>query len=148
MLGLLPGNSLAADYEYSGDLTTSQTWLSSDTHLVTGDARIYYGVTITIEPGTTVRFAPGTHLEAEGKLIADGDVGSEITFTSQQASPNAGDWDGIKILNNSRDSVLDHVRVLYAGGEGQGALYLGSNYLTVSNVTVQHSAYHGIDVAP
>ncbi|MDI6839604.1 MAG: alpha/beta fold hydrolase [bacterium] len=55
--------------------------------------------TLTIEPGTTVRFAAGieplTGLSVEGRLNAMGTEDSPIMFTSDAAIPKADDWQGI-----------------------------------------------------
>ena len=50
------------------------------------------GMTLTIEPGVTVKFDSGKVLEVEGMLVARGTSSDKITFTSSAASPAAGDW--------------------------------------------------------
>ncbi|MEE8452697.1 MAG: right-handed parallel beta-helix repeat-containing protein, partial [Thermoguttaceae bacterium] len=57
------------------------------------------GTTWTIEPGTTLRFEPATKLSVAGTLLAEGDNGNEIVFTSDSQQPGAGDWTGIHIIN-------------------------------------------------
>jgi len=48
-------------------------------------------VTLTIEPGVTVKFDSGKVMEVEGTLVARGTSTSTATFTSSAASPAAGD---------------------------------------------------------
>jgi hypothetical protein len=84
------------------------------------------GVTLTIEAGVTMRFKKGGVLRvavasstspARGSLIAAGTAAMPIVFTSDEASPAAGDWLGIWYgeVPTALDT-LDHVRVEYAGG--------------------------------
>lgn len=56
--------------------------------------RVQAGATLTVEPGTTVRFAEGTFLVIEGTLIADGREGAPILFTADSADPGPGSWGG------------------------------------------------------
>jgi hypothetical protein len=85
------------------------------------------GVTFTIEPGVSMRFkkngvfhiavATGNTVPARGSLIAVGTPDKPIVFTSDAASPAAGDWLGIWFgdIPTATDKV-DYVRVEYAGG--------------------------------
>ncbi|HSO31039.1 MAG TPA: hypothetical protein VLT33_00950 [Labilithrix sp.] len=83
-------------------------------------------VTLTIEPGVTMRFkkagtlriavASGTS-PARGSLIAVGTADKPIIFTSNEASPAAGDWLGLSFGElPTAENKIDHVRVEYAGG--------------------------------
>jgi hypothetical protein len=84
-------------------------------------------VTLTVEPGVTVRFKKGGGLRvasasstspARGSLVAVGTAAKPIVFTSDEAAPAAGDWLGIWFgdVPTALDR-LDHVRVEYAGGQ-------------------------------
>src|SRR5438876_1110518 len=71
---------------------------------------VIYPVTIrpsrslTIMPGTTVRFDPGVHLFVEGRLTADGTLANAITFTANNTgSPSP--WGGIQFNMSSSGSV-------------------------------------------
>src|SRR5512143_3054006 len=86
----------------NGDVISSDTvwegWVR-----VNGVVLVPEGVTLTIKPGTTVLFEksgssyseegvseviiPGSGLRVEGKVIAAGEKGSGITFTSAEQSP-------------------------------------------------------------
>lgn len=78
------------------------------------------GGLLTIQPGTTLRFAAGTGIEiADGALIADGTPLAPIHFTSTKeeggtAAP--GDWTGIRLGAGADNSVLRHVWVRYGDG--------------------------------
>jgi hypothetical protein len=70
---------------------------------VVGDLTIERGVTLTIEPGTTLRFAAQSdlmgaglqttacELRVEGVLVADGTLSLPIRFVSRAAMPAPGD---------------------------------------------------------
>lgn len=79
---------------------------------------------LTIEAGTTLRFAKDTRLlvsyegeNAIGALRAEGRADAPIVFTSAEATPKAGDWGGIQIggTPDARDSIA-HATIAYAGG--------------------------------
>lgn len=96
-LALTTSGSLPADETWSGDVT------------ITGDVTIPPGVTLTITPGTIVRFAyqaddQGTgvssstsELIVQGTLTAAGSAASPIRFTSTSPNPLPGDWYGIRL---------------------------------------------------
>jgi hypothetical protein len=125
-------------------------------------------VTLTIEGGAVLRFAPGIDVRmyfgnggsGAGVLMANGAADKQILFTSAAASKAPGDWAGLLLLN-SVGSQLNYVTIEYAGapngfvsvncrpnGSTDNAAMLvadipGSSFLT--NSTFQYSAGHGID---
>ncbi len=106
------------------------------------------GVTLTINPGVVIEAVAGADVyvavKQGGKIMAEGTPGAPIVFTSNVATPNAGDWGGLIILgkapinsvtggdatstseigglpyggNNAADNsgILRYVRVEYSGG--------------------------------
>jgi len=86
---------------------TMQTWTNDRTYIVDNDAGVGAGETLTIQPGTVVRFAGHYSLSVAGTLIADGTEEQPIRFTSNQSSPAAGDWGQIKFLDSSVDATFD-----------------------------------------
>ena len=124
--------------------------------------------TLTVEAGSVLRFAPGNDIRmyfgngsaGAGILMATGDAAKPILFTSAGASPAAGDWAGLLLLN-SYGSQLSYVTIEYAGasngwvstncrpsGSSDDAALLvadipAANFLT--NSTIQFISGHGID---
>jgi len=110
----------------SGPLTADRTWSGEIT--LTGDVIVPSGVTLTIEPGTTVRFAPFTddqgagssvfqsELIVQGSLIAVGTEAAPIVFTPTAANPVVGDWHWIHVLTtaSSESVTLEHCVLEYA----------------------------------
>jgi hypothetical protein len=98
---------------HSGTLTVSQQWCASDSpHQISADVTVPNGITLTIEPATTVHGASTTELLVEGQLVALGTATQPILFTSQTDS-GTGQWSGMAI--DSGTAHLRYVTVRYAG---------------------------------
>lgn len=130
-------------------------------------------VTLTIEPGVTMRFKKGGVFRtavasgtapARASLVAVGTAAKPIVFTSDEAAPAAGDWLGLRFGEiPTATSKLDYVRVEYAGGassSGSGSCpytpVVGNNEGAIritgrppsqfiTNTTIVDSLLHGID---
>lgn len=108
---------------------------------------IAQGVTLTINPGVTVQFNENQTLIVEGAIVADGDAGSEITFTSSANKPAKGDWGTIRFNSTTGvGSLFDHVIIEYGGApnsEGNtGAMIsyrTGAYAFDLTNKTVRNS---------
>jgi hypothetical protein len=113
--------------------------------------------TLHIQPGLELRFAStrrlwvgGTSTASPGALVADGNAAgpATITFTSDSASPAAGDWNGIQFRRGTvGDSVLRNVVVEYAGRGSYAGLYIqpdAAATITVEEATVRHNENHGV----
>ena len=77
--------------------------------------------TLTIEPGTTLLFAPGTGLAVQqGSLVANGTALSPVILDSANDVPGLvpapGDWAGVSLGSGAGSSSLNFVEVLYGGG--------------------------------
>lgn len=90
------GARAGAPTNVSGTISSDTTWTPADSpYIVTGHVFVSQGVTLTIEPGVTVRFQAIKTLQVDGTLIARGAPTSPITFTSDAATPAKGDWGSI-----------------------------------------------------
>lgn len=92
-----------ANENLAGNLTENLTLDANVEYKLTGALLVKNGVTLTIPAGTRIEaIAGGTDVyllvERGGKIVADGTPEAPIVFTSNAASPAAGDWGGI-ILN-------------------------------------------------
>ena len=101
-------------------LTSDETWRGEVR--IRGSVVVPRGVTLTIEPGTVVRFEKidvdgdgigDSELYVEGNLIAEGVPGRPIVFTSAEKSPSARDWKYL-FVNLSRKTILTRCVSEYA----------------------------------
>ena len=120
--------------------------------LIKGDVEVAEQATLTIMPGTTVRFArieafgpdklytdednhfSRAEIFIRGKLYAQGSKEKKITFTSAEKSPKPGDWGAIN-FNGSVDNILEYCVLMYA----QTAVHCHSSQVTVVSNTFKHN---------
>ncbi|HLO26246.1 MAG TPA: NosD domain-containing protein [Geobacteraceae bacterium] len=120
--------------------------------LVTGDVHVPEGVTLTIAPGTTVRFRkigaesnrnmfgidspyyPQAEIIVTGRLIARGTAEKPILFTSAETKPQPADWAALNFLG-SHGNVVENCRLEYAynGVHAHGAQVLIKDDTFVKN---------------
>lgn len=128
-------------------LTTDTTWQGEV--LVNGDVLVEPGATLTIAPGTVIKFKkidekssanlsgtdspyyPEAELIIRGRLIARGTPEKRIVFTSAETDAKLADWGAINFLG-SEGNIIEYAKVLFAhnGIHGHG-----------SEVTVSHSEF-------
>lgn len=85
--------------ELSGLLKEDMTLTPDQHYVVTGIFGIPEGTTLTIEPGTTIKFRDGSSFIVEGTLIANGLPGKMITFT--KADLGLGNIKGFELIETS-----------------------------------------------
>jgi hypothetical protein len=150
---------------HSGTLSATQAWAGTFTHRVTGLVTVPAGVTLTIDPGSVVKFDPGAGLDVQagGQLIAHGTIAQPIDFTSIRddsvggdtnldgtaTAPAAGDWRSIRFEGDATGD-LDHARVRYGGNAsnssgagGEFELFYGPT-VSLRNSRISDSLKEGI----
>ncbi len=157
-VSLLAPVTVFGDTTVGGTISVDTTWTASGSpYIVTSNITVQGtdgadGVTtLTIEPGTEVRFNQSCQLQIgngsgdPGALVAVGTTTNQIVFTSNQATPSAGDWYNIKFYTTSDDAstILDYCVVEYAGAYNQGALYFRQSAPTIRNTVVRHCGGYG-----
>jgi parallel beta-helix repeat protein len=156
----------------SGQITQDEIWRGNI--LITGDVTIPEGVTLTIEPGTTVRFTAqsddqhggGDDDQADyeffpddppaipanmvslivfGSLNAQGPTERPITFTSDSPSPFVSDWQSIAVESGGM-ATLENVIMEY----NYWGLQLNTNAsrAIVTDNTFRHIATCGVCTGP
>lgn len=98
-----------------GLISADTTWYASNAiYTVTNTVTVASNVTLTIEPGVTVRFRRGTGLTVRGRLLAVGTPTQRITFTRH---PGDANWDRIMFIK-AADSRLEHCVIEYSNCVG------------------------------
>ena len=113
---------------YGGQLVVNKGVINQDTIwqgevLITGDVEVAKGATLTILPGTVVRFKkiedfgpeklsldkenhfPKAEIIVKGSLYAQGSLENKITFTSAEKSPHPGDWGAVNFLGSVQNII-------------------------------------------
>lgn len=146
------------------DTTFSPT--ECEIYVVTGNTTVGEGITLTIEPGTTLQFEGERVLTVSGTLIAQGTAANPITFTSRTNpdDANPGFWGYILFDDDSTDatfdadgnytggSILQHVQISNAGGVAyrlfssgnKAALFFDQSNPFVDQSTIRNSGGAGI----
>lgn len=95
----------------SGTLAHNETWRGIVN--LTNNVTIPSGITLTIQPATTVRIPSGKKIIVNGTLKAEGTASQKITFTRSGAS---GTWYGICFGNSSVDAncIVKYCDIQYA----------------------------------
>ena len=133
-----------------GTVADTSTWHAQDVpYLVNGDVYVQSSTsapTLTIEDGTEVGF-DGVSLYVgtsyDGNLVVDGHT-QGVLFTSADASPARGDWDGLYFgYHADSGSAVDGLTLEYGGGGSIGAgvffYYNQTDTIAVSNSTLREN---------
>lgn len=105
-----------------GDTVIDGTASWSNEVLIGGTVTVKKGGSLTIRPGTRIRFERIDHdndgigdaeLYVEGTLVAQGTPAAPILFTSAAADPKPADWKFL-YLDYARPAELSHLIVEYA----------------------------------
>ena len=112
-----------------GTLEKDTVWSGKVT--VTGDVYVTPGVTLTVMPGTIVKFKkveenmdnnlygldspyyPVAELIIRGRLISEGTADKNIVFTSAELEPRPADWGALNFLG-SEGNIVKHTKLLHA----------------------------------
>jgi len=101
----------SANQSFCGTIASDQTWTSDKTYIIGCNVGIAPGYTLTIQPGTVIRFNGVYSLSVGGTLIADGTEQQPIRFMSNITST----WGRIYFDDQSVDATSD-VSGTYQGG--------------------------------
>src|SRR2546425_3884680 len=101
---LVTAPTASATVYFRGIISVPTTWGggAETNYVATGPVTIRPSGSLTVMPGTTVKFDSGVHLFVEGRLTADGTSAKAITFT---ANNTAFPWGGIQFNASSSGSV-------------------------------------------
>jgi hypothetical protein len=145
----LTGNAKNGIYVTGGDVKETGTWLNQGVPYVLGyDLNVGGddGPVLTIQPGTTFKFTSGTHF-ALGYTVPAGVIADSVTFTSDAATPQHGDWEGIWFYGAVLDAQcrLTRCNIGY-GGATYGMLWLEDAVPTITGNSIHDSKTWGIQL--
>lgn len=133
--------------EVGGILLKDQTWTGEI--LITEQFVVPSGITLTIKPGTKVKFKNYRDYKdprkkigidiSEGTLKAIGTKDKQIVFTSDAQDPINGDWLGIYI-SGSKNSVFDYVIVEF----GEMGIMQFDSSVPITNSIIRYSNAEGL----
>lgn len=118
-------------------------------YYVTSTIYIDDNSTVTIEPGTIIKFDAGTDLKVgffnAGTLKAEGTSTDNIVFTSAASSPTAGIWHGLLFYNGASNCSLKYCKILYAGNTSYyGAILIDGTSISMEYCNISHSNNYGV----
>ena len=130
------GGSCAETITVAGEITSDTTWEAANIYILTGKVVVGVGVTLTIEPGTIIKGAPGSGslasaliVQRDSKIEAVGTAEKPIIFTAeadnivvgQTAGTNLGPndrglWGGLLVLGRAASSFKNDVNEVQIEG--------------------------------
>jgi hypothetical protein len=130
----------------SGALASDATWSAAGgPYNVTANLTVPSGVTLTIQPGTTVYLGSGVNLTVAngGRLLAEGTDPARIRFT--RAPGAAANWGGITINGGA---ASPETRIAYAHFEfnGSSAIDVNGGDLFLDHCTFGNTAVRYLDL--
>lgn len=146
-----------AQTNVSGLINSNTTWTTTGSpYIVTGNVLVNTGITLTIEPGVSVKFNSGKALQIRGVLRAIGTTADKILFTSNLATPAPADWVNILFYEQSQGydtvsgtgCIMKHCIVEYAGVQDSiisyGAIRSFINTPYIGNCIIRNNKANGI----
>lgn len=147
----------------SGSIASDTQWIDDYVYHVYGNLTVPFDKTLTLEPGTVMKFDAGFNMTVNGRLVAEGTQGDEIVFTSVKddayggntngdgvSSGVPGDWQQIQFGGTSGTNegcTMQHCKVRYAGsahGSGnvdrEGVHLASGAHVTMTDCEVERTA--------
>jgi hypothetical protein len=120
-----------------GSLAEDTVWTPEQgPYRIIGELTVPFGITLTIMPGTTVYFEPGTKIIIEGRLVAEGTEYESIRFTRTPVTGTT--WNGLQFADTVRDNRITYAVVEY-GRTLDGMIGLDQSNLLLDHVTLDHT---------
>lgn len=119
--------------EIGGVIMRDLTLYPNKHYIVTKNLAIPEGVTLTIKPGTVLKFRPGIGIANDGDLVCKGTPDSLIVF---QAAPDDRDGESLRFGKYDKYADLEYVRITgFRGASNRYAIYAN-----ISNSIVEYNA--------
>lgn len=100
---LVAGPSQAAT-TISGNIISPNWTAANSPYIVSENIEVSSGATLTIEPGTVIKFKKGKGITVRGTLKINGTASNMVVLTSAEATTTRGDWTGITFADEAVDA--------------------------------------------
>ncbi len=101
----------SGDEHFSGTVFADMTWTNDKTYLIDGLTSIAPGFTLTIQPGTLVKFTGNYEFRVGGTLVADGTESQPIRILAADGVT----WNHLLFENDSTDAIVTADGVYQSG---------------------------------
>jgi hypothetical protein len=118
--------------EIGGVIMRDLTLYPNKHYIVTKNLAIPEGVTLTIKPGTVLKFRPGIGIANDGDLVCKGTPDSLIVF---QAAPDDIHGESLRFGKSGKYADLEYVRIT-----GFRGYYRHANYANISNSIIEYNS--------
>ena len=145
-----PSNAVSVEYvnsiprSQSGTISGSVVWTPGNPatpYTITASLTVAAGAKLTLQPGTTLRFANSTVLTVNGELKIAGTPSQPVLLTSNAASPARGSWSGVLI--NTAGTTIEYATIEYT----LTAVNVAGVAATVRNNTLRLFTNNGVYVS-
>jgi hypothetical protein len=138
-----PDIELPLFHRIESDLSGQVRWTAvNGPYLITRSTTVLLGAHLTIEPGTTIKFAGYHGLTVSGDMVAKGTATDSIRFTTANVEGASRDWDRITLDGSGKDSpdtiLYCHIQYANIGLDCQQ----GSPF--ISRISISHCYGYGI----
>jgi len=127
-----------------GALAEDTVWTArGGPYLITREFTVPAGISLTIQPGTSVYFEPLSRMVIRGRLVAEGSEDALIRFTRTPGSQ--GTWGGLQFISSVADNRIAYAVVEY-GRTNDGMIGVDRSRLLLEHVTFDHTDLRRIRV--
>ncbi|MBN1505640.1 MAG: lamin tail domain-containing protein [Sedimentisphaerales bacterium] len=128
-----------------GSLTKDTVWTArGGPYLIAGEFTVPAGVSLTVEPGTSVYFESAARMVIHGRLVAEGSEDLPIRFTRTPGSQ--GTWTGLQFISSTADNRITYAVVEY-GRTNDGMIGVEKSRLLLEHVTFDHTDLRRVRVS-
>ena len=121
--------------EIGGIIARDLTLYPNKHYIVTKNLAIPEGVTLTIKPGTVLKFRPGIGIANDGDLVCKGTPDSLIVF---QAAPDDFDGESLRFGKSGKYADLEYVRITGFRGAYNRSVFV--SFANISNSIIEYNS--------
>jgi len=114
--------------------TLAEDTLWNGAILIEGMVTVAAQATLTIMPGTVVRFGADSGMFVLGRIVAKGTAELPIILASQYSEPASSDWYGIVLTGTAKKNIFERVQMHGA----EAAIYVRSSSLELKHLHVEN----------